>query len=83
MSEAEQAVEDTRTCSCHPDDNPPAPCPRRHALRECREAALRPEVTAILAAIDRPNVGAIMLQGADLARLRAALRTTLQVIGYS
>jgi hypothetical protein len=33
-------VEDTRTCSCHPDDNPPSPCPRRFALRECRAAEL-------------------------------------------
>lgn len=29
-----------RPCTCHPNDNPPAPCPRRYALSECREAAL-------------------------------------------
>lgn len=29
-----------RSCTCHPSDNPPRPCPRKHALRDCREAAL-------------------------------------------
>ncbi len=33
-------VEDTRTCTCHPDDNPPSPCPRKFALTHCREAEL-------------------------------------------
>ena len=28
-----------RPCTCHPDDNPPHPCPRRYALEECRAAA--------------------------------------------
>ena len=32
-------VQDTRACTCHPDDNPPTPCPRKYALGECREAA--------------------------------------------
>lgn len=32
-------VEDTRICTCHPDDNPPKPCPRKFALSQCREAA--------------------------------------------
>lgn len=30
---------DARTCTCHPDDNPPKPCPRKFALNECRAAA--------------------------------------------
>jgi hypothetical protein len=29
-----------RPCTCHPDDNPPVPCPRKYALSECRGAAL-------------------------------------------
>jgi hypothetical protein len=33
-------AEDTRTCTCHPDDKPPVPCPRQFALRDCRRAAL-------------------------------------------
>lgn len=28
-----------RGCTCHPDDNPPRPCPQRYALSECRAAA--------------------------------------------
>lgn len=27
---------DARPCTCHPDDNPPSPCPRKFALAECR-----------------------------------------------
>lgn len=33
-------VEDQRPCTCHPDDNPPRPCPRKFALEECRAAAV-------------------------------------------
>lgn len=29
-----------RACTCHPDDNPPRPCPQKFALTECRAAAL-------------------------------------------
>ena len=29
-----------RPCTCHPDDNPPVPCPKKYALSECRKAAL-------------------------------------------
>ncbi len=28
-----------RPCTCHPDDNPPLPCPRKYALQDCRAAA--------------------------------------------
>lgn len=28
-----------RPCTCHPDDNPPRPCPQKYALSECRRAA--------------------------------------------
>jgi len=24
-----------RPCTCHPDDNPPRPCPRKYAYSEC------------------------------------------------
>lgn len=37
---AEAKNADPRTCTCHPDDKPPVPCPRRFALTECRVAAL-------------------------------------------
>ena len=29
-----------RTCTCHPDDNPPVPCPGKRAYHECMQAAL-------------------------------------------
>ena len=29
---------DARQCTCHPDDNPPIPCARKYALRDCRVA---------------------------------------------
>lgn len=27
-----------RPCTCHPDDNPPVPCPQKFALSECKDA---------------------------------------------
>jgi hypothetical protein len=27
-----------RPCTCHPNDNPPFPCARKYALRECLAA---------------------------------------------
>ena len=28
----------SRSCTCHPDDNPPVPCAQRYASSECRAA---------------------------------------------
>jgi hypothetical protein len=28
----------SRSCTCHPDDNPPVPCAQMYALSECRAA---------------------------------------------
>jgi len=39
----QQAEPDSHPCTCHPDDDPPTPCPRRFALNECRQAALAPQ----------------------------------------
>lgn len=41
-TEAKRAIEGARLppCTCHPDDNPPRPCPRKYALSECRKAFL-------------------------------------------
>jgi len=33
-----QPVSEPRPCTCHPDDNPPAPCAQQYALNECRAA---------------------------------------------
>lgn len=38
-----------RPCTCHPDDNPPVPCPEKYALDECKKAAQA--VPVVLAAI--------------------------------
>lgn len=32
------SIDDPRACTCHPDDLPPRPCPRKYALDECRLA---------------------------------------------
>jgi len=32
-------VADQRSCTCHPSDNPPTPCPKRYALAECLAAS--------------------------------------------
>lgn len=29
--------EDTRPCTCHPNDNPPFPCARKYALSDCQD----------------------------------------------
>lgn len=36
-----------KPCTCHPDDNPPVPCPQKFALSECRAAAPAPHQEAI------------------------------------
>lgn len=33
-------TEDSRKCTCHPDDDPPRACPKKYALHECQTAAL-------------------------------------------
>lgn len=35
-------AERDRPCTCHPDDRPPGPCPRRYAASECQQAAIEP-----------------------------------------
>lgn len=40
-----EAKEDTRTCSCHPDDAP-VPCPRKFATHHCWRAAVYDETRA-------------------------------------
>ena len=40
--------ETVRPCTCHPDDNPPVPCPQKYALTDCRMAALERTVAELL-----------------------------------
>ena len=35
----EEIAKDSRTCTCHPDDNPPVPCAKQYALTECKKKA--------------------------------------------
>jgi hypothetical protein len=39
MNDEAKMNPDPRRCTCHPDDDPPQPCPRKYALRDCRIAA--------------------------------------------
>ena len=39
-------------CTCDPDDQPPR-CPRRHALRECREALITEALEAAAGMLSR------------------------------
>lgn len=41
LTRAIDAAKLERPCTCHPDDNPPKPCPRQFALTDCRAAAIR------------------------------------------
>lgn len=44
----QSACEPPRGCTCHPDDNPPQPCPRKHALSECRRVSVLAETQAAI-----------------------------------
>lgn len=35
----QMALRRERPCTCHLDDDPPKPCPKKYALEECRKAA--------------------------------------------
>ena len=42
--------ETPRPCTCHPDDDPPAPCPQKFAYHECMRAALADAQSRLLEA---------------------------------
>jgi hypothetical protein len=52
-----------RSCTCHPEDNPPIPCPRKYALAECRAAVAPPQTPMtelyyeLLYAVERKHPG--------------------------
>lgn len=46
-----QTAVDTRTCTCHPDDRPAGPCPRKFATSECRRAAVLVETQKTIVAL--------------------------------
>ena len=44
-----QPVSEPRSCTCHPDDNPPVPCAQQYALNECRAVHGEPTEAQIAA----------------------------------
>lgn len=40
LSALRSPPEPERPCTCHPDDNPPVPCARQYAMKDCRLAAV-------------------------------------------
>lgn len=60
-----------RSCTCHPDDSPPVPCPKKYALREC-VAALTAERDAL-----RDQVHAEQRRALDFRDERDRLREAL------
>lgn len=72
---------DPRTCTCHPDDNPPDPCPRKFALTDCRIAELLAATEAIDSYFDDGRMSDKQMTGARITfgemrrigRARAAL----------
>lgn len=46
-------AEPERPCTCHPDDNPPRPCPKRYALDECRAATTDTTPEVVVTQADR------------------------------
>ena len=66
-----------RTCTCHPDDNPPVPCPRKFALSDCRRAArLRDKIAEQDKVRGRPLTATEQLNNLEdaLGMTRGALR---------
>jgi hypothetical protein len=60
------AVERPKPYTCHPDDDPPAPCPRRYALSECRAPDQAREIVR-LQMVASVLVEALKLLVADVA----------------
>lgn len=61
MAETDTVV--ARPCTCHPDDNPPKPCPQRYALSECERASELARLQAENEALRRERGGlATMLE---------------------
>lgn len=47
-----------RPCTCHPDDDPPAPCPRMYSLADCRRAVALRDYDALRAERDEARTEA-------------------------
>ena len=51
-----------RSCTCHPDDHPPKPCPQKFALSECVEATKPSDPSSTRTTID--PISSVGLRGA-------------------
>lgn len=75
-----------RPCTCHPDDNPPVPCPRMYALQDCRRAAaLAAEIESLrarMADMQGERDAAELSRDAAHARLAEAERTIARLSGF-
>lgn len=65
-----------RSCTCHPEDNPPVPCQHKYALWECRRARLREMIAEKDKARGRPLTPTEQLNNLEdaLGMERGALR---------
>lgn len=76
------ADRDTRSCTCHPDDNPPQPCPRKFALTDCKAAAASADCADLIAVADYLEFDGSMSE-ADAMRRASLLRRLANVQGAS
>jgi hypothetical protein len=74
-SQGNDAAGDVRPCTCHPNDNPPVPCPRKYALSECRLAKALARLSAPTASQDVQAQGDVYEQ---LEYLRGEYPTTIE-----
>ena len=85
-SQPSSADVERRPCTCHPDDNPPVPCPRMYALQDCRRAAaLAAEIESLrarMADMQGERDAAELSRDAAHARLAEAERTIARLSGF-
>lgn len=71
-----EAQEDTRTCSCHPDDAP-VPCQRKFATHHCWRAAVYGETRAAIIELKNRDQSTAEMKFLDyLKRVERALDGT-------
>ena len=81
MDDQSVANIDPRTCTCHPDDSPPAPCPQKFAYGDCvaamNEDFLKELREFIKGYSNEPGISGeelVECLEAEAARLRAQMR---------
>lgn len=75
--QAAEAKQDNRTCSCHPDDDRPIPCPRKFAIHHCWRAAVYDETRSHIVLLKNTDRNSIEQQMLDyFMRVERALDGT-------